>query len=532
MKKKLTEHWAELVVALLLGLSSFTWAKATIYCVGIDLADEADLYLATAVRHQLNAPDWGPLYILWYRLLLHFEKDSLQLYFTSGIILVVLCVLAYFFLLRRLSFGLLQSYFCAFIFMMCPYLIFVVRRPNHLAFAILGFSFGLGLLFRRKMHSLIVFSVGLLLASYAHPEYYAGFVLSVVLLQIYAIRERRSWGWVDVGFLAFLFVFSAKMIRGLGGAPLNAKAIFVFFAKNAERLHGSAPDVENLYHHASSLGEALQANPGAFLANLAFYSQKMLFDLWAMLQSTFYLAHSPLPFVMAAVIGLTGLGAARGLWIVRRLSPQKTWEPRLRTALLAAGPPALACLAFGGLPQYMFTILGVTIAAISLPLRWVRPADVLVVFASLALLIWIWIAPPDLAENMKMAHHNRTVLDAILYLKTLPLRERLHILATHEGKIWSLLGEGASGSIWCYGPGDFCPTADTTMDQSFLWMLRDQHWNVLFVGNDILRDVAALPENRFKKEFQALVSNPHLFGFTSRRPPDCNYRIYIKETIL
>ena len=135
--------------------------------------------------------DWGPLYGIWYKLLSYFIQDSVQLYyFNYAFIAIIATVMIYLAFLAMNIHPLVALYF-AICFVSSRAIVPMWPRISLFTITILMAGVIIVSRMRELYIRLLVFSVVLLLASYARPELYLSFIISITILVLYYFAEKK-----------------------------------------------------------------------------------------------------------------------------------------------------------------------------------------------------------------------------------------------------------------------------------------------------------------------------------------------------
>ncbi|MFP2934159.1 hypothetical protein ACLESO_55375, partial [Pyxidicoccus sp. 3LG] len=251
----------------------------------LGLWDEAD-YLHRALLlpvRGLPDPEWGPLYSLWYFALSWVWPDPVDLYYGNTRLLLLLTTLAGYTLLRGV--GARPWYALAgaavHLLSMAPH---VLPRPTLLALLVILAALSAAARARSPEGAGVRVGLGLLVASFARPEYFLSFLLASALLAALLVRlawrERARWPRAArTGAAYALGVLALLAVLGNPFGDTSNRRFFAFcqhFADNHVRSTGLAVNAWNecdrvlrtVFGDADTVGEAALANPGAFLAHL------------------------------------------------------------------------------------------------------------------------------------------------------------------------------------------------------------------------------------------------------------------------
>ncbi|WP_415835641.1 hypothetical protein, partial [Corallococcus soli] len=256
----------------------------------LDLAlwDEAD-YLHRAVMLPVNGPpdpEWGPLYSLWYFALSFLWPEPVALYYANGGLLLLLTSVAGYVLLRQLGarpgFALVGA--AVHLLSMAPH---VQPRPTLFALFVILVALCIACRARSREGAGACVGMGLLIASFARPEFFLSFLLMSGVLGVLLVlrarkgrehaREPRAWGTVGV-YAGGVLVLVALLGNPFGNT--SNRRFYAFcqhFADGHSKRTGTVKVdpwdqckqvLQPVFGDADTLGAALRANPQAFLAHL------------------------------------------------------------------------------------------------------------------------------------------------------------------------------------------------------------------------------------------------------------------------
>ncbi|RKG64366.1 hypothetical protein D7W79_39160 [Corallococcus exercitus] len=261
----------------------------------LDLApwDEAD-YLHRALtlpESGLPDPEWGPLYSLWYFALSYVWPDPVALYYANTRWLVLLTSVAGYALLRQVGarpgFALAGS--AVYLLSLAPH---IQPRPTLLALLIILVASCAACRAATPEGAWGRLGAGLLLASFARPEGFLSFLSVSALLGLQLARRvrqepaRRRHAWGTAVAYAGLFLLLVGLLGNPFGNTSNRRfyAFCQHFADGLARRTGQVQVdpwfrceqvLQPIFGNASTLGDALRANPGAFLAHVRWNLERL-----------------------------------------------------------------------------------------------------------------------------------------------------------------------------------------------------------------------------------------------------------------
>ena len=360
-----------LLVLLLLGLAlKLTYNISRVRDLGT--CDEVTYMLLGSWIPKFGLPraEGCPLYALWYFGVSRLEPDPARLYYLSWSLLVALLAAGFYLLVRALG-GKRPAALAAAFLLLTSSLVDIHPYPAHLATLILVLGCTLAVRLRPLPLAVAVLGLALLLAGYARPEYFVGFLLfcagGLALALVALWRCPRCWPLV--GGCALLVLLPAALLARTAGVPLGGGRSFIAFgqhyAHNVSIHRGGV--VNPMYHwervvrddfgDAHSFGEALRSNPRAVLWHVGVNVRNLPRSL--VLAATPNLNVSP---QMSRALGL-GLAAAVLLGIAGVCRRVRSGDGRLSPGLALLGlvlvPAVASCLLV--FPRLHYLMPGVTL---------------------------------------------------------------------------------------------------------------------------------------------------------------------------
>jgi hypothetical protein len=252
----------------------------------LGLWDEAD-YLHRALlipERGLPDPEWGPLYSLWYLALSYVWRDPVDLFYGNSRLLLLLTTVAGYAFLRRVGAKpwLALSGAAVYLLSMAPH---VLPRPTLLAVLIILVALASARSARSPEGACVRVGAGLLLASFARPEYFLSFLLVSLLLGALLARSvwRQPARWrqaLGLGLACGLGTLALVAVMGNPFGNTSNRRFYAFcqhFADNYVRRTALPVNpwgecnkvIDQVFGRVDSLGAAARANPGEFLTHLA-----------------------------------------------------------------------------------------------------------------------------------------------------------------------------------------------------------------------------------------------------------------------
>jgi len=314
-KQRLLTFVTEAVCLAALVLACVKLGRGVEGVLDLGIWDEAD-YLHRALllpERGLPDPEWGPLYSVWYFALSRVWPDPVELYYGNTRLLLLLTTVAGYAFLRRVGarpwFALAGA--SVYLLSMAPH---VLPRPTLLAVLIILVALVCAASARTPEGACVRVGLGLLVASFARPEYFLSFLLMSLLLggllarEVWhgAWKERARWHRVlRTGTAYGLGALALVAVMGNPFGNTSNRRFYAFcqhFADNYVRRTALPVNpwgecnkvISQVFGEVDTLGAAARANPGAFLAHLGQNLQRYPLESLRMF-ATGYGSHSPLP---------------------------------------------------------------------------------------------------------------------------------------------------------------------------------------------------------------------------------------------
>ncbi len=147
--------------------------------------DEA-VYMKTGLNITQNFNrDWGPLYCLWYKLLSLFIQDTITLYYFNFVVVAILATVMIYIAFLAMDIHPLVAFYFALCFICSKAVVPMWPRISLFTISILMAGIIIVSRFKDFYLRLLIFCLIILLASYARPELYISFIISVCILFLY-----------------------------------------------------------------------------------------------------------------------------------------------------------------------------------------------------------------------------------------------------------------------------------------------------------------------------------------------------------
>ncbi len=284
--RKLRLERADPVVLLVLLLAGLKFTFGMTRVLDVFLYDESDyLYSgATLAQHGFPAPEYAPLYALWYHALSWFQPDRVHLYYLNMVLTTVLPPLFLYGWLRVNRVPVVVSAAVAAYFLTTAVNAGTMPRPMHFALLIVLLALIAASFARRAEFAVAVVAIGALLASYVRPEYFLALLLLLAFdagLSLAQWRRGRSPAaflppGVVVLLAAVLLCTLGPPMFGHGGDKRQYYAFTQHFANHwAQWNHVSSENgydpltnyqeiAARYFGDATTVSAAWRNNPGMF----------------------------------------------------------------------------------------------------------------------------------------------------------------------------------------------------------------------------------------------------------------------------
>ncbi len=316
---------------LALLLAGIRWAWHLPQVMDITFGDEAQ-YL----RYGIDWPhiiqkDWGPSYNWWYKILSLVQGNPIDLFYLNYQVTAILSALLLFlFLIRyQIAFGI--SWWLAFCFLLSPVVIDTWPRVSHFAVILLLSC----LLLIRNVASNAVkmcwVSFTFFLAAYARPELFASFVLSLLVLLYFLIKERNNWKkWLPLlavltGIMALVFAIyqlPADSYKGIDRTYIAysqhyAINYYLQFKPDFNPISEWIDFARQTFGDCKNVGCIIQTHPDLFFKNCLFNLQNYMLTLLQWLTAALF----PVKIIGKKIIHLGVLAGFFGLLVFVLVNP-------------------------------------------------------------------------------------------------------------------------------------------------------------------------------------------------------------------
>ncbi|MFP2911252.1 hypothetical protein ACLESD_40755 [Pyxidicoccus sp. 3LFB2] len=395
-QQRLPSLVAEAVCLAALVLACVKLGRGVEGVLDLGLWDEAD-YLHRAFllpERGLPDPEWGPLYSVWYFALSRVWPDPVDLYYGNTRLLLLLTTVAGYVFLRRVGAKpwLALAGAAVYLLSMAPH---VLPRPTLLSVFIILVALGAATSARTPAGACIRVGLGLLIASFARPEYFLSFLLMSLLLGGLLAHGVWRGGWktrapwlraLRTGAAYGLAALALVAVMGNPFGNTSNRRFYAFcqhFADNHVRRTGLALNpwgecpkvISQVFGDVDTLGAAARANPGAFLTHLGMNLQRYPRESVRMFAAG-YGNHSPLPgpkpwtreqaghlFLLVVAVGLPlGLLAWNARRLARALRSRRVVETVVAACVVLL--PVLASVVLIQPRQHYLVLQGLMVLAV------------------------------------------------------------------------------------------------------------------------------------------------------------------------
>jgi hypothetical protein len=527
----------------------------------LGLWDEAD-YLHRAQllpARGLPDPEWGPLYSVWYFALSRVWPDPVDLYYGNARLLLLLTTVAGYAFLRRVGARpwLALAGAAAYLLSMAPH---VLPRPSLLALGVILAALIAASRLRAPGTATACVGLGLLVASFARPEYFLSFLLMSALLG--GLLARGVWKarsrWPRAAGLGAAYGLAALALVAVMGNPFgntSNRRFYAFcqhFADNYVRRTGFPVNpwgqcdavIRAVFgDDVDTLGEAARANPHEFLAHLGQNLRRYPLESLKMLAAG-YGGVSPLPgrspwrweevghlLLLALAVGLPLVTLAlNGQRLAR--APRR---PRVVRVLVVACAVLLPVVLSGVLiqpRQHYLVLQGLMAMAVLAALasaverRVKRPEARLarvpgaLVLSSLVAGVLVLSVPDLVARQGGASSGGREQLRRVRALRSLGLEARIA-----PGDTIHVLDAQGGLSVYLGAPFRRVPTWTKRADESLSAFLRRQRIDLVLLDGRLRED----PLFAKDPELEAFYSEPGAFGYATWHPSELDVPLALPD---
>ena len=483
-------------------------------------------------------PAWAPLYGIWYFALAQLQPDPVALYYLNYRILALGTPILLYLLFRAYRLPRLFALLVAWFFLISVANLPLWPKPGSFALCLLLLLLIATRDLRTPTRSVLLLSVGTLLCAYVRPEYLlaAGLLFGLYLILLWRQREQVVLR-VELLQVLFALVVAFGLIRLFGLAPLdraNDRTFDAFaqhYALNWAAWNQSPIDpwteydvvLTNSFGSASSLSEAIRANPGAIARHVA----TNLSAYPVVLSQTILQHFNPLlpaqaPWAASASIWLLGTCASLGVLggLIRQWGRLRTqlYAQRLRLTIfgLLTVPAFSSALIIYPRTHYLL-LQGVLLVFTAGLLLSGSPGNerrsALVCSVSAIVLVTLtpslpttWFATPPALYP----HPNRSTVE---FIRNLQITRRTTMLED-------------DGGYYVYLGDQFQRVGAEQKRTGMFSFLREREITLIVVSANLRQDKRYLDD----PEWQALLADPGVAGFTSLAIPATDRQVLYRTS--
>jgi hypothetical protein len=282
IQQKINLHKVDLVALAVLLIACIKFVHDLETSIDIGLFDETG-YLgrgAELIRLGLPPAQDSPLYAIWYYILSLAQSNRVGLYFLNYRLMTIVPPLLAYIVLRRNHVSARVSLVVSWFLLVFGGYAYIWPKVNHFTLSVILITFILAS-FPSKSHlrlSLIV-SLGSLLASFVHPEFFLTFIMSLALLTLVLIINFKKLDKRSYVSMAVFGLTTVALMATIGVPANNNRSMIAFgqhFATNWVGWNGSLLNpmtdwqqiVAMNFGAAKSIEEAFLNNPAAFFRHV------------------------------------------------------------------------------------------------------------------------------------------------------------------------------------------------------------------------------------------------------------------------
>lgn len=255
---------------------------------------DESLYLTRGVSMFKEIPKtWGPSYSLWYKMLSYFFTDKLDLYYFNFKFTTILISVAFFLLLMSCGIQRILAFIFSLFFLSSFINLPLWPRVSHFCVIVLITGILIAKYHKTTVSKVAILSVALLVCSYARPELFLPFMVSLAGMYglfFINIKKNTTYDILLTTSLSVFFIFIYIFLKTPFNNGDSTRGIRVFlqhFAMNYAQWNHSnnifwldfADIIKANFKDASTLKEMIAVNPQMIkhhiLSNISNYSIQM-----------------------------------------------------------------------------------------------------------------------------------------------------------------------------------------------------------------------------------------------------------------
>lgn len=189
--------------------------------------DEMEYELAGLALFDKINRTWGPFYALWYKFLSVFQSDAIKLYYLNYRLTTLIPAIMLFLFLRRIKLSYFVSLLFSAGFLFSNVLFETWPKISHFCFLVIMLALLASTYLKNNFLKTLLFAATCLALSYARPEFYLAFLITIFYFVFLLIKERKTISKSLVPVL-IVFVFFAVSVHKKMGVPLGNNDRIVF----------------------------------------------------------------------------------------------------------------------------------------------------------------------------------------------------------------------------------------------------------------------------------------------------------------
>jgi len=520
MEIKSKPYIKDLIIFLFLLLAGlkFTYGMSTYFDIG--LHDESS-YLFNGLgllERGFPSVTYAPLYALWYFILSLFTSSKTYLYYLNYVVLTILPALLMYILLRRKQVAIPISLLISWLILLSRGNAYGWPKINHFALILI-----LGILIITSRMTLLWASawgaIGLLLVSYARPEYFLSFILFLVLFLILYIREGRTkihplivTGCILIGAVILITI----------GLPLSGNRTLVAFGQHftGNWVEWTGSDINpwsnwktilaQNFGDSNTLLEAVLYDPRLFLKHITY---NML---------NFSLTISTIVFPNFMPIGtITKLCALLLLGFLlfvnfRKIKTNfKDHLPLVISTVIIIIPGLMSSIIFAPRKHYLIILSTTLIALITILISSKSDEEGGLDYQALLLIGLLTLTVTPYVAGSHRAKKPQPILRTILFIESLQITDQVHMLEVEGGYDY-------------YLDENYSRVFKEVRTTGFFEYMQDEEINMIILTDALEADT------RFRDdpEWEEFLDNFSDYGYEKRDVPQTGRQILIHEDLL
>jgi len=516
--------FVDLFAGLILLISGllFTWGIEAGLDIG--LYDESNYLFRGVNIHQLGipAPEWAPLYSIWYFILSLYEPDHVNLYFLNFKLVTILPPLLCYIFLRANRVKILVSLLIAWLFLISRSNGFTWPKVSHFALILMMLTFIAVSRTQTRFGSIWFALIGSLSVSYVRPEYFIiCIIMFVLLLRITAYGEKDRFRQNRAGLLtAGLAIFGALLLFGIPWSKTRSiGAIGQHFSVNWVTWTESNMNpwtnwqtivMEN-FGKIETVQEMVLSNPTLFGQHIIYNVKNLFPAIWKQLLPISIDQENTIQIFLVAIV----LFSLLTYYFIRLICSARPNYLLLALMGLFLVPILLSVTVIYPRDHYLSICIAIVVFGIAVLIGGrsdttqvsnVKPWQIAIIGLLLILLT------PNLVDQIGA---NQPTLSTIRFIQSLQIVESVNILE-------------AEGGYPIYLGDNFHRVAEFHKDREFSKFVDEQNINMI-VASERMKNDARYREDQ---EWHKFVTNFAAQGFSHFIIPNTGRDLYISTDLL